>query len=401
MLPAVPHVGRTRKIQTKIMATLRQDLENIFDLEILRAVAETLGLPSQQKKSDLLSSLVDAWSIEMILALEQATTKEELVALCYVNGVPSSGTKGDLIFNLLLHSTHKGMSALSLLTDSKKTTPNNVATKIHSDVAPEARSRKNEKSRVEKKKANKSERFCYLDRAFIDEVMENEVAQRNLAMQLGIALSSSHWDRLSSSKKAEQLLDAAAYQSRAPTKWHGLQPLEVIAGVVLETIDIDHFLPAAGIEAELTLPVEMWLLDRGYDSFTEVPIGKNRIDVLGVHSKTGEVVGIELKNDLSQMKRGVDQITEFGQFCDRMYLGVTPALAARYLAEHGNHRDTSGWDPRFLDDKLSSIQAGLLLVDVDALEDAVEIHLEAPKRVVAQKRKDDLMASVEKRISKK
>ncbi len=111
-------------------------------------------------------------------------------------------------------------------------------------------------------------------------------------------------------------------------------------------------------------------------------MGTSRVDVLG--SKKGgwlsatEIVAVELKNDLAQMKRGLDQMTNYADYAHRVYLAITPFLAAAYLDSHseGLQGPPLGCGC-VLDRKLEQFGFGLLLVEGNSVYE----HRQAKPRV--------------------
>lgn len=75
------------------------------------------------------------------------------------------------------------------------------------------------------------------------------------------------------------------------------------------------------------------------------------------------LVGVELKNDIVQFERALDQMTTFGQYTHAVYLACTPAMAAEYLDKHAEARGVHHWDSTVLRKKLESFGFGLLLVE--------------------------------------
>lgn len=74
-------------------------------------------------------------------------------------------------------------------------------------------------------------------------------------------------------------------------------------------------------------------------------------------------VAVELKNDVEQLKRGLDQLATFKDYANAVYLACTPALAASYLDRHAGARNVRQWDPELLTRKLKTMGVGLLIVE--------------------------------------
>lgn len=98
-------------------------------------------------------------------------------------------------------------------------------------------------------------------------------------------------------------------------------------------------------------------------------MGRNRADVVGVKKSAvpwlfdPSVIAIELKNELSQLKRGIDQMTTFQDYAHQVYMACTPVLAHDYLRWHASSIGVQRWDPHCLRRKMEKIRAGLLIVE--------------------------------------
>jgi len=120
-------------------------------------------------------------------------------------------------------------------------------------------------------------------------------------------------------------------------------------------------------EAALKAPVSAWLRAKDLHVFDEVPMGSSRTDLLGYKKgnwlSSSELIAVELKDDLAQLKRGLDQMASYGDYAHKVYLACTPFLAADFLSGHANGVKVKRWDAKVLDRKLEQIGAGLLLVE--------------------------------------
>src|SRR5260370_13484779 len=90
------------------------------------------------------------------------------------------------------------------------------------------------------------------------------------------------------------------------------------------------------------------------------------VDVLG-HKKGflsgNRLLSIELKNEVGQFERALDQMTTFRQYTQLTYLACTPTMAADYLDRHAEARGVKQWDSAVFKNKLESFGFGLLLVE--------------------------------------
>ncbi len=121
-------------------------------------------------------------------------------------------------------------------------------------------------------------------------------------------------------------------------------------------------------------------------------MGRCRVDLVGYRSagflRAGRAVAVELKNDLGQLKRGLDQMATFRDYGHEVYLACTPALAAEYLDSHAEAPGVRRWDSAVFDRKLGEFGFGLLLVE----DDDVNVHLEPRRKEVAEDKLAELAA---------
>lgn len=220
--------------------------------------------------------------------------------------------------------------------------------------------------------SNDTERYCYArvrrlreaekDPAVVDAVLTglkaplNAAARKRMTPAEKSAALEAHVGHLQSLKGSEwrkspagEIFAAAIHLSKAPAK----------AKAAL-------FSPVKQEEA-LRKPIRAWLERANLVAHDEVPMGTSRVDVVGYQPKTfwkvEHVVSVELKNQLSQLKRGLDQMTNYADYSHQVYLACTPALAASYLLQHFKAKEVGEWDPKALERKLEKFGIGLLLVE--------------------------------------
>ncbi|HEY5376292.1 MAG TPA: hypothetical protein VIK01_21575 [Polyangiaceae bacterium] len=123
----------------------------------------------------------------------------------------------------------------------------------------------------------------------------------------------------------------------------------------------------------------IWLRSQGFEASDEVPIGKKRADVVGHRAPSfgglvsRKIIAVELKNDVKEFERAMDQMSTYRQYAHEVYLACPPAMAMQYLQDHARARGVNAWNTRILDEKLSGVGLGLLLVE----RDGVSVHLAA------------------------
>lgn len=192
-----------------------------------------------------------------------------------------------------------------------------------------------------------------------------------LIEELEVPGKPAHLRRLRPAEKLEAIEAQAAHLQKMSTSlWRGVDMPEILAGSIwrssLTNRDVNAMFSAAKKEADLALPVANWLRNQGLKVYAEVPMGTKRPDLIGFKEggwlSSTRLVSVELKNECGQLKRGLDQMTTFGEYSRHVYLACTPAMAAEYLNAHASSRSVRHWDPEVLNNKLREFGFGLLLV---------------------------------------
>ena len=241
-------------------------------------------------------------------------------------------------------------------------------------------------------------RYCYLPKTYWDECLRDEDFLDLLVDALEVPGMPAVLKRLSLAEKRTLVEKQCEFYRTSPTSmWRGVSFYELIAARLFADIEWNDALNIwLGVkkEEDLREPVARWLQAQGLTVFHEVPMGRKRIDVLGYREKSflrgPKVVGVELKNDLEQFKRGFDQMSEFAQYSTSTYLACSPFIAALYLEKHADGKAVDHWDPEILNSKVKQGGFGLLLVEDD---DTVE-HLQPREGVVAENRLRELLVKL-------
>jgi hypothetical protein len=225
-------------------------------------------------------------------------------------------------------------------------------------------------------------RFCYLPKEVLDDALQDPKVLDGLMLYLGApGKSVAALKRLTPAEKLKAINHQVAHLRNTQTsEWYGVDTSEVLAAAIFSAPHIrdgvvsDYF---AGVsrESELLTPVASWLRERGYEAYPEVPLGTKRIDVLGCRKKgffsAERIIGVELKNELSQLGRALDQMTTFREYSHVVYIACTPFFAAEYLVKHVSARGVHHWDPLALKRKLQTFGFGMLLVEDDEVTEVL------------------------------
>lgn len=154
------------------------------------------------------------------------------------------------------------------------------------------------------------------------------------------------------------------------SQWRGARDVEMLAVAILAAEGIptairDEVFCPVQVEADLYKPVAAWLKKIEHIAEPEVQLGKSRVDVLGFRKGwlTTSIIAVELKNDLEELKRGFNQMTDYAGYAHKVYLACTPQLAAKYVRSHAEAPNVTQWEGDVLTEKFKKGQFGLLIVE--------------------------------------
>lgn len=224
--------------------------------------------------------------------------------------------------------------------------------------------------------------YCYLGGDFLRKAIESDKVLDALLDQLDVPGKPGQLRALSPRDKLKAIEQQIENLRKTETSiWRDVPAPEVLAASIyrcsrLSNRYVLNLFGDARTEAELLEPVAGWIEDQGLVPYDEVPLGRGRADVVGFRKagllKSARVVAVELKNDLDQLKRGLDQMTTFSEYSHATYLACVPALAAEFLDSHAEGRGVRRWDADVLTRKVESFGFGLLLVEGDDVSEIVE-----------------------------
>lgn len=238
----------------------------------------------------------------------------------------------------------------------------------------------------------KDRTYCYLDGGALSAALQDPKVLDAVLDVLQVPGKPATLRALSTRDKLREIENQVEhYRSTKTSLWHGVEAAEVVAASIWRSrlgnrYVMGELFCAVSKEVDLLDPTRAWLKAAGLTAHDEVPMGRCRADVVGYRAaallglRRARVVAVELKNDLEQLKRGLDQMVTFRDYAHEVYLACTPALAAEYLDAHSEARGVQRWDPDVLDRKLEQFGFGLLLVEGEE----VNVHLESKRTDVAR-----------------
>ena len=236
--------------------------------------------------------------------------------------------------------------------------------------------------RADETTADDGERYCYLRFSKLMQLYQDPVVLDALIEQLEVPGKTSVIKRLTEREKQEAIETQIDHFRRTPTSvWNGVPTYEVLAASLwraqfndsrdLRPKTVREIFARVSQEEDLLRPVSRWLLDRGFEPYMEVPLGRRRIDVLGHRAgglgRSPSLMAVELKNDDIQFARGIDQMGTFAEYAHTVYLACTPAFCAEYLDRNAESKGVNHWDPSVLERKLTAGGFGLLIVERDSV----------------------------------
>ncbi len=213
--------------------------------------------------------------------------------------------------------------------------------------------------------------YCYLDGKWLNTLLQDDRILDGLIEGLRVPGKAPHLRAKQPGEKLA-LIEAQIEHLRGmrSSLWHGVEAADVLAAHLyrlnMSKVARATMFSAVKREDDLAAPIVRWLEQQGLQAHEQVATGTRIPDVVG-HRAAGwlsseHVVAVELKNDVQQLKRGLDQMTTFDEYAHEVYLACTPAMAAAYLDKHANAPTVRRWDPRILESKLERFGFGLLLV---------------------------------------
>jgi hypothetical protein len=217
-----------------------------------------------------------------------------------------------------------------------------------------------------------SDRFCFATAAALEALAFETRVLDALILDLQVPGKPAQLKRLTLEEKVKAVQREINNRIEHPTSlFYQCHPLEVLSATIYssevpKTIKAVLW-PAVKKEADLLAPVARYYGESKFEVYAEVPMGRNRIDLLAFREsgwfRSARLDGIELKNEVGQLKRGLDQMATFAAYTMRVFLACTPAMAAEYLIQHAKASNVKRWDSKLLHAKLERAGFGLMLVE--------------------------------------
>jgi hypothetical protein len=162
--------------------------------------------------------------------------------------------------------------------------------------------------------------------------------------------------------------------------WYGVPALEILAASIFKSrarigaglVNLFEGVPRV---QDLARPLVEWLRLADLTPYEGNVPGIGIANVIGYragHSMSAvRLVGIEATNDAADLERTLDDMKTARRLTHVSYIACTPALAAGFLSAQVAAPGVSRWDAEALRKRLQALGCGLLLVEGDAVSQAL------------------------------
>ena len=206
----------------------------------------------------------------------------------------------------------------------------------------------------------------------LKEAIKDPKVQEALVEELEVAGASGTNKMAAIERRIEEL------RTTKSSMWFEVAAPEVLAASIFRAKRIqgpivdDLFKRVARVQ-QLAAPLAMWVDMAGLTPHPGGAPGLGRANLIGYRGGTfvsgGRVVGIEATNDVNELGRALDEPKRAREKLTASYLACTPALVAELL--WARTALARRWAPNALREKVQAGGLGLLLVEGDAVAQAI------------------------------
>ena len=218
-------------------------------------------------------------------------------------------------------------------------------------------------------------RYCYLRLRRLKPALKDANLLRALAAELELpAVAGSAQISGAIERRIEEL------RGTKGSPWYEVPAPEILAASIFAARKraggaVEELFSAVSRVQELAAPLGNWLNIAGLKSYQGGVPGIGRANLVGYAASRlmsgPHIVGIEATNDTSQLASALDSTKTTHISTHASYLACTPALAAEVLWAQAAAPGFSRWDAGHLALRLKASGYGLLLVEGDAVSQAV------------------------------
>jgi len=217
-------------------------------------------------------------------------------------------------------------------------------------------------------------RYCYLRLRRLKAAVKDPKIVDALAQTLEVAGVSGKQKMPAIERRIEEL------RRSGDSIWSEIPAPEVMAASMFKSRNvapevIDQLFARVARVQDLAAPLVAWLNLAGLTPYEGGAPGTGRANVVGYRGGAflagARIVGIEATNDVAALGNALDEKKPSREQTHASYIACTPALAAEFLWANASRAGNKRWDADALLRRLQASGCGLLLVEGDAVAQAI------------------------------
>jgi hypothetical protein len=217
-------------------------------------------------------------------------------------------------------------------------------------------------------------RYCYLRLRRLKAAIKDARIVDALAEELEVPGATGRKKMAAIERRIEEL------RGTKGSLWHEVPAPEILAASIFKArkrtggIVDDLFARVPDVQ-DLAAPLISWMGLAGLTPYKGGVPGIGPANLVGYRGEqflTGMwIVGIEVTNDAAELGRALDEMKTSRRHTHHSYVACTPGLAAEFLWAQATAPGVSRWDAEALRRRLQAAGCGLLLVEGDAVAQAL------------------------------
>lgn len=217
-------------------------------------------------------------------------------------------------------------------------------------------------------------RYCYLRLRRLKAAIKDDAVVDALVEELEVPVATGKNKMKAIEHRIEELRGVKG------SLWYEVPAPEVLTASIfrakrLAGASIDDLFRAVPRVQDLAAPLLGWLRLADMTPYEGGAPATGRANIVGYRgggfASGARIVGVEATNDATQLDRALDEWKTSRANTHATYIACTPALAAAFLWEQATRPGVSRWDADALQRRLKASGCGLLLVEGDAVVQAV------------------------------
>jgi hypothetical protein len=217
-------------------------------------------------------------------------------------------------------------------------------------------------------------RYCYLRLRSLKAAVKDRKVVDALVEELEVPRATGEANMAAIERQIEAL------RGTKSSVWYEVPAPEVLAASIFRAGKriggiVDELFGPVSRARDLAGPLAAWLNLAGLTPHPGGAPGAGRANVVGYRGgqfmSSTRIVGIEATNDATELDRALDEMRTSREHTHASYIACTPALAAEFLWAQASVPGVSRWDAEALRRRLQVSGCGLLLVEGDAVAQAL------------------------------